>query len=567
MRINKIISSFFVLGLFVAFCTFEVAVNSDKAVLKIISPTVIELENDTICIPNIETFTSDLNKNQLALEKKYKLSHEDALKLGYLTDKSAEEFLAGKRVKVKFTGEKNQDCKFADIYFNKQSYAEHLIKSDFALNHGVLASLQSARKLKLVILNHKSNKYHKLDCRYGAMAHDTVVLLEHDIQNDAKPCKFCHVKKRYQNPKLEKFPLAMSNGNIKMYLTDLTLTLKPDNKCKSLACQELLNLINSTESSIDIALYGWGQVPQIYDALLKAKKRGVKIRIAYDLSNNNYYPETSVLLQLADNIAGDKPQQLMHNKFFIFDNKKLFTGSMNFSPTGLSGFNSNCVFSINSKEVAEIYKAEFEQMISGKFHNRKLKLATKSIRLGDTVVTPLFSPKGKVITDEIVPLIDGAKDYIYIPAFIITHDEFANALIRAHKRNVAVKIILDATNTSQSGSKTVQLRQAEIPVKIENYAGKLHSKSIIIDDKYLIAGSMNFSKSGESKNDENCLIIESERFAKYYKGFFEYLWKKIPDRYLTQYVRAEGKVSIGSCSDGVDNDYDGKIDLEDDACR
>ena len=75
---------------------------------------------------------------------------------------------------------------------------------------------------------------------------------------------------------------------------------------------------------------------------------------------------------------------------------------------------------------------------------------------------------------------------------------------------------------------------------------------------------MNFSKSGENKNDENCLIIESERFAKYYSEFFEYLWNKIPYK---QYVRAEGKDSIGSCSDGVDNNYDGKIDMEDAACQ
>ena len=46
------------------------------------------------------------------------------------------------------------------------------------------------------------------------------------------------------------------------------------------------------------------------------------------------------------------------------------------------------------------------------------------------------------------------------------------------------------------------MRNAKIPVKVENYAGKVHSKSIIIDDKYIVAGSMNFSNSGENRNDE-----------------------------------------------------------------
>ena len=90
---------------------------------------------------------------------------------------------------------------------------------------------------------------------------------------------------------------------------------------------------------------------------------------------------------------------------------------------------------------------------------------------------------------------------------------------------------------------------------------------MIIDDKYIVAGSMNFSQSGENRNDENVLIVEDERLARYYRGFFEYLWKKIPNRYLEHNVRAEGKYSIGSCSDGVDNNFDGKIDKDDLGCK
>lgn len=559
MQTNKIISILLILGLFCGFCTYEFIRKSEKQIINIISPSIIELHNETICIPEVETFTADLSKNQTELEQKYNISHEDAIKLGYLTDNFAEDFLSGKTAKIKYTGEQNQNCKFGDIYVQKQSYREHLINAGFANNF--TTQLEKARKLKLVILNHKSNKFHKLDCKYGITAHDAIILPQRQLQKDSKPCKFCHIEKSTQ-PKT--YPLAISNGNIKMYLTDLTLTLKPDNKCKSLVCQELLGLINSAENSIDIALYGWGQVPDMYNALLKAKQRGVKIRIAYDISKNNYYPDTKMLLQLSGEKRGDTPQILMHNKFFIIDNKKLFTGSMNFSPTGLSGFNSNCIFSINSPEIAQIYKAEFEQMLNGKFHGSKMKLQSKTVKLADAKITPLFSPKDKAITSNIIPLINNAKHYIYIPAFIITHDEFSNALIRAHKRNVRIKIIVDATNSHNPRSKVKTLRQAGIPVKIENYAGKMHSKTILIDDKYLIAGSMNFSNSGENKNDENCLIIESERFTRYYREFFEYLWNKIPYK---QYIRAESKDSIGSCSDGIDNNYDGKIDMQDEACH
>lgn len=206
-------------------------------------------------------------------------------------------------------------------------------------------------------------------------------------------------------------------------------------------------------------------------------------------------------------------------------------------------------------------------MLNGKFHNSKSQISHNTVVLGKTKITPLFSPKDKIITNNIVPLLKNSKKYIYVPAFTITHDEFANELINAKKRGVDVKIIIDATNVYSKKSKVKELRGAGVPLKVENYAGKLHSKSIIIDDKYIVAGSMNFTNSGENKNDENVLIVEDMPLSKFYKGFFEYLWKKIPERYLQHSVRAEGKYSIGSCSDGIDNNFDGKIDKDDVGCK
>lgn len=586
MRSNKIISIFIIIGLFAAFASFEIIRKSDKAVLNIITPTVIEIDlngnkifdnGETVCISDIETFTANLNVNQSSLAEKLKISEEDALKLGYLTDSFADNILTDKRVKLKFTGKNNQDCRFADIISDGQSYREKIINSGLGFYNGTSLNyekykkqLQKARKYRLVILNHKSNKYHKLTCKYGQIAHDVIIIPAKQIPEDAKPCKFCHIQKvkNYKkHKKLQAYPLAISNGNIKLYLSDLTTKLKPDNKCSSLACKEMLTQINNSKNRIDIALYGWDNIPEITDAIIKAKARGVKIRLVYDTSSNPYYNDMASIINLADEKSTDTPRILMHNKFMIFDNSKVITGSMNFARTGFSGFNTDCVIFINSAETAKIYEEEFNQMMEGKFHTLKSNVSHKTVLLNQTRLTPLFSPKDKIIINTIIPLINKAKNYIYIPAFIITHEELSYSLINARKRGVDVKLIIDAANSYGSRSKVKKLREAGIPVKIENYAGKVHSKSIIIDDKYIIAGSMNFSKSGENKNDENVVIIEDARLARYYKGFFEYLWKKIPDKYLKQGVRAEGKYSIGSCSDGIDNNFDGKIDGEDAGCK
>ena len=165
-----------------------------------------------------------------------------------------------------------------------------------------------------------------------------------------------------------------------------------------------------------------------------------------------------------------------------------------------------------------------------------------------------------------MPLIKNAKKYIYIPSFVITEKRITEELIKAKNRGVDVKVIADSLNTSTMHSKHKELRSAGIPVKAENYAGKMHSKTMIIDDEYLIIGSMNFSNSGENRNDENMIILNDENAAAFYKKFFMYQWNKIPDKWLKYTPRAEGKDSVGSCSDGVDNNYDGKTDMEDKAC-
>ena len=258
---------------------------------------------------------------------------------------------------------------------------------------------------------------------------------------------------------------------------------------------------------------------------------------------------------------------LMHNKFIIFDNKIVYTGSMNFSQNGLSGYDQNDVIIINSKEIAKLYSQEFEQMFSGKFHKDKIKnQENNTYKIGNSEIEVYFSPQDKS-SFRIIQLIQNSKHYIYIPTFLITHSRISNELIKARQRGVDVRMIMDANNVHTKNTKHQILRKNGIPIKIESYAGKLHSKTMIIDDKYIIMGSMNFSNSGENKNDENMLVINNPRLAKRYKEFFNYLWAMIPNRYLKYNPKAESKDSIGSCFDGVDNNFNGKVDKQEDSCK
>ena len=78
---------------------------------------------------------------------------------------------------------------------------------------------------------------------------------------------------------------------------------------------------------------------------------------------------------------------------------------------------------------------------------------------------------------------------------------------------------------------------------------------------------IHFSKSGFYKNDENVILFKNSDAAKFYSEYFLYLFNSIDKKYLHSIPRAEGLESVNSCYDGLDNDYDGKIDLDDEACK
>ncbi len=604
---KNLITTIFLIGILAVFLFFIAETEKTKEVLEVYSPTKIGIDIDKnknisneeiFCINGIESFSLEPNEEfYQKYSKQYNLSNTDFIGLGYLAQEFATNNLLHKKVSFKITPKVTNECKYADVRINNIDYKSILLNSGFGLsenkignNTNFVKKIQQAKKLHLVILNHHSNKYHTLDCKYGKLAHDAIILPEKQLPKTAKPCNFCHkrklkekkafkLKKDYEIfniPNITPPPLTYTQGDIAIYFTDFTHKLKPDNTCSSTVCKEFVKLVDNSKESIDIAIFGYEDVPKVSNALQNAKNRGVKIRFVYDENYNTdktYYSANNIIKNIAEVSKSDRCESitnsnyLMHNKFIIFDNKTVYTGSMNFSKNGLSGYDQNDVAVIQSKEIANLYEEEFEQMLEGYFHKTKTRHdISNRFQLGNSIVEVYFSPQDKS-SNRIIEIIKDSSKSIYIPAFLITHSGIANELIKAHNRGVDVKIIIDANNIYIKNSKHQILRKSGIPLKVENYAGKLHSKTMIIDGKYIILGSMNFSNSGENKNDENLLIIENGKLAQSYREFFKYLWAMIPNKYLKYNPKPESKESIGSCSDGVDNNFNGKIDKQEEFCK
>ena len=455
----------------------------------------------------------------------------------------------------------------------------------------VKENIAKSKKLNLVVYNKNTNKYHKLDCKYALESPVIEIVEFSNLDKKAVPCKLCILNKskeinnktpnKFPKDVYEKYSPVYKDGSLEFYITDYTKYYYPSQKCLTTACMSLVKEINNAKNTIDFAIYGIDKQPVVVNALLTAQKRGVKIRWVYDtdkrgttiysdsLKLKKYLTNTVTDSSAAGTILSDGRKMrdsIMHNKFFIFDKQKVWTGSANISHTDLSGFNANSALLINSKAIASLYEQEFEQMYSGKFHLMKTATPKNLNTVSNSLISVYFSPQDDIINRHILPLIDNAKKYIYVPVFVVTHKDFYNALVDAKNRGVDVRLIVDATSAASRYSSVRFLRQNGVKVKTENRAGKMHMKSIIIDDEYIVTGSMNFTKSGERYNDENVLIIKNPKLAAKFKNKFLYFYNDIPQKWLYKNPGAESINSINSCYDGIDNDFDGNIDKFDSGC-
>lgn len=260
--------------------------------------------------------------------------------------------------------------------------------------------------------------------------------------------------------------------------------------------------------------------------------------------------------------------RIMHNKFFIVDGRWVWTGSANVSDSGTGGYNANVVAVIDSPPLAAVYTQEFDQMWSGRFHQLKQGSGVERLKIGNTDAAVWFSPQDHALSRGVQKLIAGAQRSITLGIFYLTDKSVANQLIAAYERGVDVRVVIDATAARSRYTQHERLRETGIPVKVEDWGGKMHVKAAVIDGRVVIIGSMNWSYSGDKVNDENTLVLRSARLAGELELFFDHLWDSIPPKWEKPSARPdpESPESPFSCIDDLDNDFDKRIDGQDPGC-
>ena len=317
-----------------------------------------------------------------------------------------------------------------------------------------------------------------------------------------------------------------TNGSIKVMFTDPIDSDRAESRRPTLNA-ELIAFLDAGSNTIDVAVYKL-DLPEIAEALVRAKSRGVLVRLVTDsdsLANPGDADSPSAFDVLRDAgipVVTDDRSPLMHNKFVIRDGDTVWTGSWNMTEVGTYRNDNNAVV-VHSPELAAAFESEFEQMFTGrKFGPEKETITVADpIHVGDASLEVYFAPADRTIVDRLTQLIERVERRIRFMTFILTHDRIGAALRRAAGRGPDVAGVFERSGATTDAAEYSLLRQAGLSVYLDGNPNHMHHKVIIIDGRTVVTGSFNFSASAERSNDENVLVIHDANVAALYLEEFE----------------------------------------------
>ncbi|HUQ30050.1 MAG TPA: phospholipase D-like domain-containing protein [Candidatus Paceibacterota bacterium] len=118
----------------------------------------------------------------------------------------------------------------------------------------------------------------------------------------------------------------------------------------------------------------------------------------------------------------------------------------------------------------------------------------------------LYSLDTKQNDQELIALINAARDHVYFAIYTFTLPSVADALVAAKKRGVDVRGLTDSEQSTNSYGAPIaaKVRAAGIPLLTEQHAsgnGIMHIKLLVTEQTYAF-GSYNWTRSATTINDE-----------------------------------------------------------------
>jgi len=322
----------------------------------------------------------------------------------------------------------------------------------------------------------------------------------------------------------------------------------------------IINRIDHTNYTLDVCYYSFTHV-NIAFAIKRAKERGVRVRMIYESENETdeirFLRDVVGIPMINDTYGANSGYGAMHDKFVICDNRDkstgaddwLWVGSANATYNG-SQNNAENMLLIQDEALCNAYTKEFDEMWGSstdepnadqsRFGDRKLDNTPHRFNINGIWVEQYMSPSDNT-EQHMIDVIRQAQKSIYFCILSFTSDNISRAMQNRYYSipDFWLRGVFEATNIEDTGSEYPKMAgtapnswSTPADVHKDILPDFLHHKYMLIDaalpheEQIVITGSHNFTVSANTRNDENALIIHSNRIANLYLQEFAARYKE-----------------------------------------
>jgi phosphatidylserine/phosphatidylglycerophosphate/cardiolipin synthase-like enzyme len=317
----------------------------------------------------------------------------------------------------------------------------------------------------------------------------------------------------------------------------------------------LADFFAAAKKTLEIAVYDYRLPKELDDivcgALVDAQKRGVAVRLAYNLDHAKTAPVPPPPITDPDALEADPfptaaipgVPDLMHHKYVVRDEAAVWTGSLNWTADSWTR-EENVVITVESSAVAARYLTDFEQLWSTRIVARSGKVDTAPVE-GMRV---WFCPgRGEKLAHRIAKAIGAAQRRVRIASPVISSAPILATLAQvASDGKVDLAGVVDATQVAEVFAQWRENGNAEwkapllrtaltrapfsgkvstpyTPTSVHDY---MHAKVTVADDTVFV-GSFNLSHSGEM-NAENVVELQDAQIAERLATFVDEVRARYP---------------------------------------
>lgn len=308
-------------------------------------------------------------------------------------------------------------------------------------------------------------------------------------------------------------------SDIRIYFTDQGST-----NIGSPLDQELVKYIDSANVSIDAAFFEL-DLQSVADAIIRAKQRGVEVRLVYDNAHTDPDPQIHELQKFDIPSTPDELTSYMHNKFVVIDGECVWTGSFNWTINANTKNSENAIY-VCDQQLARNYQVEFEEMFAGQFGpTSPSNTPYRNIIIDGIEYEIYFAPEDEPM-DRIIEIVSSAKQSVHFMVFSFTHDSLGQAMLNKQKSGLDIAGIFETRGADSQYSQCGPLLRSGASIKLDSNPANFHHKVTIVDSSIVIVGSFNFSDNASDSNDENLLVIHDPSIAQTYENEFARLYSE-----------------------------------------